>query len=165
MRIKPNLLKGASGSFHVKNGPKDKWGSKSFVLPELKDGEKYTAYFRARDLNAITNGNVSCIISNLQEGNDLYRFINLKASKTVSIDFIYKKGRSEKIYFYPGKAGNAYNCEGTFYNIKLVEGDGDDLYSPCKDDLDPCKQAIFVAGGGIPRGVSTLSCQGVGYVS
>lgn len=147
MLINPNLLIGASGSFHVKNGPNDSWGSKSFVLPELKDGEKYTAYFRARNLNSFANGNVSCVISNIQGNSDLYKFINLKASKTVSITFIYVKGSSEKIYFYPGEAGNASNCEGTIYNIKLVEGDKDDSYSPCKYDLEPSKQAIFLAGG------------------
>lgn len=163
MIIKPNLLKGASGSFHVKNGPTGKWSSESFVLPELKDGEKYTVYFRSRNLNAYANGNVSCIVSNITGDDDLYRFINLEASKTVSINFIYKKGRSEKIYFYPGEAGNANNCEGTFYNIKLVEGDKDDSYSPCKDDLEPSKQAFFLAGGYSKRCIQ-LS-QGVGCVS
>lgn len=147
MRIKPNLLKGASGSFNVKNGPYDKWGSKSFVLPELKDGEKYTAYFRAKDLNAITNGKVSCVITNMGKNNDIYTFKNIEASGIISVTFIHVEGRSEVICFYPGEAGNSYNTEGTIYNIKLVEGDKDDLYSPCKDDLEPSKQAIFLAGG------------------
>lgn len=149
MRIKPNLLKGASGSFRVKNGPNDKWGSKSFILPELKDGEKYTAYFRAKDLNAITNGKVSCVITNMGKNNDIYTFKNIEASSIVSINFIHVEGRSEVICFYPGEAGNSYNSEGTIYNIKLVEGDKDDLYSPCKYDLEPSKQAIYLAGGGV----------------
>lgn len=165
MRIKPNLLKGASGSFHVKNGPNDKWGSKSFILPELQHGENYTASFKARDLNAITNGKVSCVLTNMRKDNDIYSFKNIEASGIISINFIHVKGRSEIICFYPGEAGNSYNSEGTIYNIKLVEGDQDDLYSPCKDDLEPSKQAIFLAGGGIPRGVSRITPKGVLYVS
>lgn len=164
IQVKPNLLKGASGSFHVKNGPNDKWGSKSFVLPKLRHGEKYTAYFKARGLNAITNGKVSCIITTNDNRNDIYIYKNLEASGIISVTFIHVEGRSEKICFYPGEAGNAYNSEGVLYNIKLVEGGQDDFYSPCKDDLEPSKQAIFLARGGIPRGVSTLSL-GVGYVS
>lgn len=147
MRIKPNLLKGASGSFHVKNGPNDIWGSKSFVLPDLKDGEEYTIFFRARNLNNVANGNVSVVISNMEGVSDYKRFLSLKATDTIFISFTHEKGRSEKIFFYPGRAGIAQNCEGVFYNIKLVEGDQDDYYSPCKDDLDPSKQAIFLAGG------------------
>ena len=109
MRIKPNLLKGASGSFHVKNGPKVKWGSKDFVLPKLRHGEKYTASFKARDLNAITNGKVSCIITTNDNRKDIYTYKNLEASGIISVTFIHVEGRSEKICFYPGEAGNSYN--------------------------------------------------------
>lgn len=165
MIIKPNLLKGASGSFHIKNGPNDRWGSRRFVLPKLKDGVKYTASFKARDLNAITNGKVSCIITNIQRNNDIYIFKNIDAADTIFVNFIHVEGRSEMICFYPGEAGNTYNTEGTIYNIKLVEEDKDDSYSPCKDDLEPSKQAVFMAGG-IQRNIPSIKSDwGIAYVS
>ena len=45
----------------------------------------------------------------------------------------------------------------TFYtkNIKLEVSNGHSLYNPSISELKPSKQAIFVAGGGIPRGVSS----------
>jgi len=165
VRIKPNLLKGASGSFHVKNGPSDNWGSKSFVLPKLKDGEKYTVSFKVRNQNDIARNVVGVVLSNMAGDNDYVRFNISRVSDTASQTFIYKEGRSEKIFLYPGTAGAAHNCEATFYNIKLIEGESTDLYLPNVNDLEPSKQAIFKAGGGIPRGVSTLLGLGVGYAS
>ena len=55
----------------------------------------------------------------------------------------------------------------TFYlrKGKLEIGDNSSLYIPSETELEPSKQAVFVAGGGIQRSVSTLGFKGVGYVS
>ena len=53
----------------------------------------------------------------------------------------------------------------TFYLTKgkLEVDDNPSLYSPSKTELEPSKQAIYLAGGGIPRGLSSQSLKLVDF--
>lgn len=61
---------------------------------------------------------------------------------------------------------NAVDLGKTFYLIKskLEVSDKPSLYSPSKTELEPSKQAVFLAGG-IQGSVPTLASLGVLYVS
>ena len=60
---------------------------------------------------------------------------------------------------YVGRMG--VRCLGIKYEL----GETSTLYLPYVNSLEPSKQAIYLAGGGIPRGVSTLAREGVLYAS
>ena len=82
-----------------------------------------------------------------------------------SFKFTCDKSTQASIAVYTDLISRKAGVGATLKYVKIEEEGGDLVFTPNINNLEPSKQAIFVAGGGIPRGVSSLSILEVGYVS
>lgn len=136
----------------------------------LIDGETYT--FLA-NLNLSEGETASIILFDsdykIQSGTATFT-----TEERNSFTFTYKEGVTSRLSCYAGIHGSTNGISAEYTNIKLEKGDQMTPYLPHKSKVKAENQAIFVAGGGIPRGVSSLSLKlvdfdqlnlGVGYVS
>lgn len=68
--------------------------------------------------------------------------------------FVYKGDSTHRIACYAGVAGSCNGVSARYTNIKLENGDKMTPHLPYKSNVKAENQAIYLAGGGIPRGVS-----------
>lgn len=160
MLINPNLL----NTKKVKIGAEDHTHNFRIIdLPiDLVEGKKYTI---SCSCQFSKGGEGSLIIADFKNMSPTSNRAIFKEDTINEFSFVYKPDRTNRILLYAGVAGYTNNIEGLYYNLKLEKGDKATPYIPHKDFIDPSKQAIFLAGGGIPRDLSTLDMQGVEYVS
>ena len=133
----------------------------SAVAP-VKKGQKYTISYTVTNTNrfavyfdTLSNGwksNYDTItvdqLSNVTQPGD-------KIEKTVAADM-----GGYMIIYLANNGGDFKEVD-----LKIEEGDKKTPYIPSKNMLDPSEQAIFVAGGGIPGGLSKIGQKGVLYVN
>ena len=134
-------------------------------------GHEYTLSF---DCEQTSNGSGKITILSLDKNNDDIRQYSCNIGKRQSITFIYGLNSVDRINIYSDIMGQTDNIGLEVFNFKLEKGKEETIYNPNINNLEPSKQAIFVAGGGIQGSVSTLSLKlveidqlylGVGYVS
>lgn len=158
MRINENILLGYGNH---NNTPNIAAHTTSAVAP-VKNGQKYTISYTVKNSNRL--GVYFDTLSNGWDGK--YDTITEAryADKTQPGDKIERTYIADidgyMIIYLANNGGGIKEPD-----LKIEEGDKKTPYIPSKNMLDPSKQAIFLAGGGIPRGVSTLRFLGVGYVS
>lgn len=167
MRIKPNLLNTLEGITENQIDKNDKWRNVKIPIPRnLIDGKTYT--FSCK-INQSENGTgyASILVAskNLEDVGDYKSEHTIIDIKDYKVTFTYNKSNNDLIIVYNDILAKTSGIDAEFEDYKLEEGDKCTPYIPHKDLIEPSKQAIFLAGGGIPRGVSTLDIQGVGYVS
>lgn len=142
----------------------------SAIAPIVK-GEQYTISYVVEKSNrfgvytdTLSNGIFKPYIDATEVSNWRLTTIGEKIKYTFTAD------KDGYVIFYLSN-GNGDTKETYF---KIEKGDTSTPYIPSKNMLEPSKQAVFVAGGGIQGSVSTLSLklveidqlsQGVGYVS
>lgn len=156
MRIKPNLLNTLEGITYNQINKKDNWRNVKIPIPDnLIDGETHTFSCEIKQGNTGT-GYASIIIANNNlENVGNYRSENIKIDiRDFKTTFTYNKSTNNLIIVYNDIFGKTANIDAEFSNYKLEKGKESTLYNPNIDNLDPSKQAIYLAGGGIPRGVS-----------
>lgn len=127
----------------------------------LVDGETYTF---SGNLN-LSEGETSSVIifdSNYKVQSGISTFSTKERS---SFSFTYKDGVTSRIACYAGVHGSTSGISAYYTKIKIEKGDQMTPYLPHKSNVKAENQAIFLAGGGIPRSISTLDIQGVLYVS
>lgn len=133
----------------------------SAVAP-VEKGRQYTISYTVKKTNRF--GVYLDTLSNGWNGNfdnatEIVRYYNTKPgekiTKSVTADI-----NGYMIIYLANNGGDFKEVD-----FKIEEGGIKTPYVPSKNLIEPSKQAIFVAGGGIPRGVSTLDIQGAEYVS
>lgn len=136
----------------------------------LIDGETYTLSANLK----LSEGETASIILfdsdyKIQSGSSTFT-----TKERNNFTFTYKEGVTNRLICYAGIHGSTNGISAEYTNIKLEKGEQMTPYLPHKSKVKADNQAIFLIGGGIPRGVSTLSLklvdfdqlsQGVGYVS
>lgn len=158
MRINENILLGYGNHNNTaKVGPH----TTSAIAP-VKKGQKYTISYTVKNTNrfwvyldTLSNGwkgnydnAVAIVTYNTQPGDKIERTLIANIDGYV-------------IIYLANIGGNLKEP-----NLKIEEGDKKTPYIPSKNMLEPSKQAIFVAGGGIPRNIPSIIPEGgVAYVS
>lgn len=166
MNIKPNLAKDT-----YKNGA---------VREETNSGYSYFLIANLPDLNLVDGKTytVSFVMKQSEKGCGKFNAGPLSHPPRVLMDrteyeikdrssfkFTCDKSKQTSIAVYTDLVNRKAGVGATLKYVKIEEEGGELVYTPYINDLEPSKQAIFLAGGGIPRGVSTLDYQGVIYVS
>lgn len=125
-------------------------------------GQEYTLSF---DSEQTINGSGQITIVYLDKNANTTRIGYYDNGKRQSITFIYGLNGEERLNIYSDIAGKDANIGLTVFNFKLENGKEETVYNPNINSLEPSKQAVFLAGGGIQGSVSTLGQEGVCYVS
>lgn len=159
IQVKENLYEGHDIYVEPINKAYNSMGIK--IPGNLVDGEQYTFYTKVKQSH---NGSGKCgfVIRKLGYPNSVWAVL---PSDNFVYKFIYNKETQNEILLYSDVQEKTNNVGAKFYNISIVKGDGMDIYLPHKSKIKAENQAIFLARGGIPRGVSTLIGLGVGYAS
>lgn len=167
MLINSNLLNTLEGITYNQNNKNDNWRNAKIPIPHnLIDGQTYTFSCKIKQSENGT-GHASIIVANknLEDVGD-YESEHIKIDiKDYKVTFTYDKSNDDLIIVYNDIFSKTAGIDAQFEDYKLEEGDKCTPYIPNKNSLEPSKQAVFLAGGGIPRGVSTLGFKGVLYVS
>lgn len=158
MRINENLLLGYGNH----NNTSSIAGHTTSAVAAVEKGKKYTISYTVKNTNrfgiyfdTLSNG----LKSKYDNFNNYPGFIQTKSG-----EIIEKRVTAEidgyMIIYLANNGGDLKDPD-----LKIEEGAIKTPYVPSKNMLEPSKQAIFLAGGGIPRGVSTLAREGVLYAS
>lgn len=138
-------------------------------LTNLTEGNTYTFSCKMKQVpgegREFTN-----IVHVVQGHNKRYKSYGNYVVKDISngiLEFTFNYiAEANSILCYTDLSQRTINMGAEWSEIEIVEGDTKNpVYIPNENTIDLSKQAVFKAGGGIPRGVSTLLRLGVGYVS
>ena len=159
------------------------------VIKDMEDGYKFFDIGNLSDLDLIDGETytVSFVLEQTEKGcgkfnagplsfapKTLLDRTNYEIKDRSSFKFVYDQNKHSSLAVYTDLVSRSAGVGGTIKNVKIEKGDEATPYIPSKNNIDPSKQAIFKAGGGIQRGVSTLRlklveidqlCMGVWYVS
>lgn len=160
MIVNENLIKQSSIVLEAKDIAY-RYGAVFLDSLNLVEGATYT--FSANlDLSEGSEGKVIVF----DKTYTVYSKISMFSTKNRSgLTFVYKGDSTHRIACYAGLTGSTDGVSARYTNIKLEKGDKMTPYLPHKSNVKPDNQAIFLAGGGIPGGLSKIGKEGVLYVS
>lgn len=165
MIINENLISEKNLSNDYTKSDDSAWKHWRYMLPSgLIDGETYTVSCK---LNQGENGSGYATILTANVGIDDN---NVLYAKKVPVNdfkasFVYNSIKMNCIGIYVDEGGKTKYKTAERSELKLEKGKDRTLFIPNKKDIETAKHQYFIGGGYVQRGVSTLSCLGVGYVS
>lgn len=168
MIIKPNLY---DGERKIIAEPKDMPMARYIGdLTKLIPGETYTFSCKMKQIpgEGLEIDNVIHIVQGHNERYKSYGNYEVKDIKDGFLTFTFTYiAEANSILCYTALSTKTNNMGAEWSNIEIVKGENQNpIFIPNKDSLQPSKQAVFVAGGGIQRHIPSIRPDwGLAYVS
>ena len=143
MIINENLYQGQDVVLEALNV---KYRSKIIKIPQnLEEGQEYTiSFFVEQSLNG--SGQLNVVVKDSTNTSNIAWWV-AKGNSKFKETFIFQRDQTALIMLFSDIVGKTNNIAASFKKIKLEKGDTATQYIPNVNDIEPSKQAVFLAGG------------------